>query len=64
MPHLQEELYKSEDDETAHEDSARGNPRVTGVQGMRQEVPDQIGIKGTSEDKLRRGEELKGSNEV
>ena len=64
MPHLQEKLYKSEDNETTHEDSTRGNPQVTGMQRMRQEVSDQIGIKGTSEDKLRRGEELKESNEV
>ena len=65
MPHLQEKLYKSKDNEATHEDSTRGDPRVTDMQGMRQEVPDQIGIKGASEDKLRRRKELKeGSTEV
>ena len=64
MPHLQKKLYESEDDETTNEDGTRGNPRVTDMQRMRQKVPDQIGTKGTSENKLRRGEELRGSNEV
>ena len=61
MPHLQEKLYKPEDDETTYEDSAWGDPWITGVQRMRQEVPNQIGTKGTSKNKLRRGEKL--SNE-
>ena len=43
MPHLQEKLYKSKNDEAAHEDSTRDDPRVTNMQRMRQEVPNQVG---------------------
>ena len=58
MPHMREELHKPENDEVTREDSTRGDPRVANMRWVRQEIPDQIGAKGTSEDKLRRRKEL------
>ena len=52
MPHLQEKLYESKDDEATHEDGARGDPGVANMQRMRKEIPNQVDTTGTSKNKL------------
>ena len=60
LPDVQKTLYEPEDDEARYENGARGNPGVSNMQWMREEIPNQVDTTGTSKDKLRRGEELGG----
>ena len=59
VPDVQEELHKPKNDEATYEDGTRSDTRVTDMQRMREEVPDQVDTTGTSEDKSRWRKELR-----
>ena len=56
---MQERIHESEDNEATHEDSTRGDARITKVRRVRKEVSHEGQVKRTPEGKLRRREELR-----